>query len=390
VLVAALLAWLALRFGTWLIEVSHRGIYPWDAWTTWAYRARAWIQAGELAAFVSPEAWLAAPTGTAYAAAASQYPLTPSYMVAWPVLAYGSWNEPAANLPWLGLALALGLTMYGQARLWGASALSALVGVWLLGSLPILGSHVALAGYFDLWMAATLGCAFVSFLRWSRWRETRDAVVAAAMAAACLLLKNEGTVWVLFFLPAVLALWVTWRGWLTVVVIAAVGLALLGVTGGFGFDWPGGGRVAISLDRLDLPRIGVIEFGVEPGVLGAVAVHLFVFDSWHLAVYAFLGTLVLYASTSLWGQAWRSEGAWHRAGLAWVLSAVAGFLVLFFLTGASEWARRGTSVNRILLQFAPALLFWSLTVWWTVLESMGRGAAASGATGGDSHSAQSA
>jgi small subunit ribosomal protein S2 len=43
-----------------------------------------------------------------------------------------------------------------------------------------------------------------------------------------------------------------------------------------------------------LPRIGIIDFTVEPGVLRAVLIHLFVFDSWHLAIYALLITLVVF------------------------------------------------------------------------------------------------
>jgi hypothetical protein len=36
--------------------------------------------------------------------------------------------------------------------------------------------------------------------------------------------------------------------------------------------------------------------------------------------------------------------------------------VLFFLTEAYLWAVEYTSINRVFLHFAPALLFWALTV----------------------------
>jgi hypothetical protein len=361
------LAWLALRWGGWAVEVTQQALYPWDAWTTWAYRARVWVAAGTLLPIVSPEAWWGDASGQAYAVAAAQHPVLASLISAWPALAYGSWSEPVANWPWIGLAAALGLGLYGQARLWGASVLASVTAVWVLASFPIVGTHVALAGYFDLWMATTLGFAFMSFLHWVRSRERRDAVLAMAMALACLLLKNEGTVWVLFFVPALLALWLGLRGWLFALGLVLAALGLLAATGGVGFEWPGVGRAAISLDRLELPRIGIIDFTVEPGVLRAVLIHLFVFDSWHLAIYALLITLVVFVVDTVRHPQPGGLPAWSRAGLAWVLAAVAGFLFLFFLTGASEWARRGTSVNRILMQFAPALVFWSLTVWLRVL-----------------------
>ncbi len=389
-LCVVLLAWLALRYAGWVVEVTQQALYPWDAWTTWAYRAKAWVLAGAPVPVVSPEAWWAEPSGKAVAVAAAQYPLLASYIVAWPALAFGGWNEPVANLPWLGLTLALGLGFYGQVRMWGGSAMAALVGVWLLASLPILGSHVALAGYFDIWMAATLGFAFIAFLRWARWRERRDAVMAVAMAAASVLLKNEGTVWVLFFVPALLAIWMGRRGWLMVLAAVAAVVALLGATGGVGIELPGVGRMALSLQRVEFPRIGVIEFGTEAGVLSAVLIHLFVFDSWHLAVYALLATFVVRA-TGLHDRGDPSASSqWARAGVAWVVAAVAGFLFLFFLTGASEWARRGTSVNRILLQFTPALLFWAMTVWLPVLERAHRLGATSAAGVGKDDTAQRA
>jgi hypothetical protein len=36
--------------------------------------------------------------------------------------------------------------------------------------------------------------------------------------------------------------------------------------------------------------------------------------------------------------------------------------VLFFFTEAYLWALQYTSINRVFLHFAPALLFWALTV----------------------------
>ncbi len=39
----ALLAWLATRFAFLLYEVAVRPLYPWDAWTQWATKARVWF-----------------------------------------------------------------------------------------------------------------------------------------------------------------------------------------------------------------------------------------------------------------------------------------------------------------------------------------------------------
>jgi hypothetical protein len=70
----------------------------------------------------------------------------------------------------------------------------------------------------------------------------------------------------------------------------------------------------------------------------------------------------------------------HRAGLAWVLAALLAFYLLFFWTAAAAWALSGTSLNRILLQFAPALAFWMLSVWMRLTVGTGE-AGAAGAAG---------
>ena len=384
-----LLAWLAFRYAVWAVEVTKTPIFPWDAWTTWAYRAKLWSLTGTIVPFVTPETWWTPQAGSAHTVAAAQYPLLPSLIMAWPAVAAGHWDETAASLPWLGLAVALGLGMFGQLRLWGASTLGALLAVWVLASLPILGTHVALAGYFDLWLATALGFSFMSFMRWVRWRQPRDAAIAGAMAICCLLLKNEGVVWVLFFIPACLAIWVGLRGWLLCLGALLALVGLLSVSGGVGFDWPGGGRAAISLERVELPRIGRIEFGLEADALRSVVLHLFVFDSWHLGVYAFLSTVVVFLLGAARASHEDFRAAWSRAGIAWVVAATAAFLFLFFLTRASLWATTGTSVNRILLQFAPAFVFWSVTVWLVEMRAVLSPARGPGAAVADEQSAGS-
>ncbi len=126
-----LLAWLSWRFFLLAQEVWLRPLYPWDAWTTWEVRARVWSELQQLVPFVDPQRWLADASGSVYTVHAWEYPDAVSLLALWPTLAFGAWHEPVAHLPWLGAAVALGLGFYGQARLWGASPLTALIFVWL-------------------------------------------------------------------------------------------------------------------------------------------------------------------------------------------------------------------------------------------------------------------
>src|SRR5437867_5435046 len=70
------LGWLALRFALLLIEVVRRPLYPWDAWTQWATKARVWSELKTIAPFVAGPEWLGTPAAGVYFDAAPHYPAT--------------------------------------------------------------------------------------------------------------------------------------------------------------------------------------------------------------------------------------------------------------------------------------------------------------------------
>lgn len=355
---AVLVLLIGLRLLGLALELWWLPLFPWDAWTTWAVRAQVWTATADLVPFIAPEAWLTQPGAEAYSIPAWHYPLTVSLLATWPVLAFGGWHETVANLPWLGAALALVLALYGQARRWGASVLVALVFVWLLLSLPMLNTHIALAGYADLWLATTLGLGFFAFLHWARDGDRRQAVLAVTAILAGVLIKQEGLVWALLFLPAAVAARV--RGvWLAALAVV-VGLGVVAVLHGDGLvlQLPLLGPLVVRADLITLPLLGDFPLA-HTGSWLPLLQHLLLLDNWHLLP-VMLALTVMAAMVLVV----RNPGApAMRAGLVWVLATLAALFVLFFWTPASEWVRQGTSVNRILLQFAPAWLFWILTVW---------------------------
>lgn len=358
VLFGAILLWLALRIAGLALEVWWEPLFPWDAWTTWVLRARVWSELRELVPFIAPSEWLADDSGRAQTIDAWRYPTTVSLIATWSVLAFGQWNETAANLPWVGCILALALGFYGQARLWGAPAPTAIVFTWLLLSLPLLNSHVALAGYADLWLATMLGFAFMSFLQWSRDGDRRQGLLALVLLAVSLSIKVESLVWALLFLPALLATKVRGR-WL-IATATSIGILALAVrmSGGIHFEIPFMGLAQLGPDRIELPYLGQFNLSAlqswEPMLR-----HFLLYGNWHLLPYllviaVFLSAFKLTSS--------RSE-AWQRAGLTWVLSCLFAFYALFAWTHAAAWASDSTSINRVFLHFVPGLIFWLMTVW---------------------------
>jgi hypothetical protein len=357
-LIVALSLWIGLRLLSLALEVWWRPLFPWDAWTVWGLRARVWTELGQLVPFVSPKQWLSVADPSAYTTIAWDYPWTVSLAATWGALASGGWNAGAANLPWLALALALASAFAGQARRWGASWTVVLVFLWLLLSLPILNTQVALAGYADLWVAAAIALALMAFLQWARTGDGRQALLVVLMLVVAASLKREGLVWALLFLPALLAARLHVR-WLTVILGLCTGLVLvLWLTGGATFSLAGIGPMVITPDRIELPWLGAFDIEHHTDWT-PMLMHLFVYGDWHLLAYAIPVALVAASVSATLGDSDRTQ----RAGLVWVVTMLIASYLLFFRTGAYRWVEIGTSVNRILLQFTPALIFWMLTVW---------------------------
>ncbi|MDQ5910364.1 MAG: hypothetical protein QG599_2460 [Pseudomonadota bacterium] len=350
-----LLIWLGWRLILLAQEVWLRPLYPWDAWTTWGVRARVWSELRELVPFVSPEQWLADASGSAYTLHAWQYPDAVSLLALWPTLAFGGWNESIAHLPWLGAAPALGLGFYGQARLWGAAPLTALIFVWLLLSLPMLNTHVALAGYADLWLAAVFGLAVGALLQWARTGDRWQGVLALLLALACPWLKREGLIWALLLIPAATVVWTPRRYWPWLGGGVLLTLILWWVSGGIVFTVAGWGEVWLTPEVMQLPGLGRFEWHYH-AVGEPVARNLLILGNWHL-----LGYLLLIAL--LWGLPKIFAEPWRLAGMLVTGSGLFMLFALFFLTDAYLWAVQYTSINRVFLHFAPALLFWALTVF---------------------------
>ncbi|MBK1718866.1 hypothetical protein [Thiocystis violacea] len=353
-----LLCWIVLRLTGLALEIWWQPLFPWDAWTTWAVRARVWSEWHQLVPFVAPPDWLADASGSVYGLAAWNYPKAVSLLALWPTLAYGGWNESAANLPWLGCAIALAFGFYGQARRWGASPLTSLVGLWLLLSLPLLNTHVALAGYADLWLASALGLSAIAFLHWLGDGDRRQGVLFLLLAAACPFLKLEGGAWLWLFVPAFLAARLGGR-WMILALLALVGLGIgVLVLGGARIDLPLIGMIEFSTAALQLPFLGRFELGYHDN-WGAFGRALFAQENWHL-----LGYLLVLASPIALGLVIRGvKEPWRLAALTFVFGSFLMLFLLFFFTDASRWAEQATSLGRLLLHFMPLYVFFLLTLW---------------------------
>ena len=324
-----LMAWLAVRFGLLAVEVASRPLYPWDAWTQWATKARVWYELRHIAPFARVLEWYAA-GGSAYFDASPEYPPTMPLLQVWTCLALGRWDDALMNAPWWQMALAFAFAVYGGLRLLGASAAAAIVGALLASSLPLANVHVALAGYADLPLAAYYAVAALAVMRWSLERDVGSALVAIVLAVACTQIKNPGWFWAATLVPAAIVVLLPRHGVrASMIGFAAVAFMIAAVA-----------RMKLSLFnyRLDL------DF--DPPWRDLFQSY-FLLGNWNLLWFGVVA-VATFAHRDLFS----------RRLVPMTMTVIGGILFLFFVfafTNASAFIADQTTVNRATLHLAPLM-----------------------------------
>jgi len=332
-----LLLWVAVRFALLFIEVATRPLYPWDAWTQWATKARVWYELGRIAPFARTDDWFAA-GGAAYYDAGSHYPGTVGLLQVLACNFLGRWDDALMNLPFWMMAVAFAFAVYGALRGMGFEPLAALAGTWLVSSLPLANAHVALAGYADLPLALCFCVAMLACLRWLEAREPADAAVALMLLAAVPLLKIPGRIWALFALPALVVGLMPRRG--RRIVGAGYAVAVLGLL------------VLAQTNPVILSYQLHLDFAPD---WEALANSFFLYDNWHLLWYGAVAVALLGRRQLLAPQV---------APLTAVVAGGVLFLMFVLLfTNARAWVSDQTTVNRATLHLAPLTIIWMLVVF---------------------------
>ncbi len=342
-----LLAAILIRLDVIINEALLRPTFPWDAWSAWAVKPKAWFLLGHHVPYVPMQEWLAQPGVDLRTSAIWDYPELLAWIQIWFASAAGGWNEPQINAVWTGALAAIGLASYGQWRALGIRPGLAMLLVYGLLSLPLLDAHAALAGYADLWLATAFGMAVLCWLRWLRQRNPGQLILGVFFALCLPLIKLEGAVWLLL-LAAVMALGLLARSrrWIVMVaIVAAVGLAI--ALGGFQIPIFGLGWIHVSWGQVAIPALGELDLYWRP-VGSAILSGLLTLPNWHLLWYLVPLVVVL-----RW-QVFATDRSARSLGM--MLASCTLFLfILFFFTDASAWAENYTSANRLVLHIVPAV-----------------------------------
>ena len=356
-LMVIMLVLMAIHLVFIAVEIFTQPLYPWDAWLAWVYRAKAWFMAGSIADVVSTTDWATATSANIYTIDAYRYPLFPSIVPYWAALSLGSWSETLLNLPVLFAGLAIGMAVYGQCREHGLNVATSLITCYLLYSIPLFGTHLALAGYADLWMAGFAGLGFIALMRGAISRDEVgksgfQMALGFLMVLFSIWVKNEGAVWLLAALAMLIL--VNFRPRVPVLMMVAVIVAAL-ITFALGFTYisiPLIGKLGMVDGRLAIPFIG--NFSLELHNIQHVYWDNFInMGSWNLLWVFVVASLFLGFKSPNVVSGYRAR----RAALSFILIFMATQLFIFGLTDQGLWADTYTAINRLPLHFLPAILF---------------------------------
>ena len=195
-----------------LLNNVYRDIFPWDAFTTWMYRAKVWALSNGVEPFSSTQHWLE--SGSAhYVLEAAHYPISVSAIAAFASVLAGGWSDQGASLPWFFTALASCLVLLGLSKYQAPQGgLSPLIACGMLATTPLLHLHGSLAGYADIWVMGTSGMGLTGLCIWSQ-RQDRELLAASflLLGLGCLW-KLEGWMWLAlgmaaFFIHGRATLW---------------------------------------------------------------------------------------------------------------------------------------------------------------------------------------
>ncbi len=336
-------------------DAYNRPLLPWDAWTTWTYRAKIWFLNQDLSPFIGAEAWLNTSNPGIYTIPAHGYPLIVSLIQLWPVMLQGQWNDAVAVFPGLLAGIALILALYGQGRSLGWPALLAIAGVYLLVSIPLLNAHLALPGYADLWLGGFAGLGFVALLQWSQSQDRTQLLTGLLFLGLGAFIKREGSLWLMMGLLFAIMQVLSWK-----LLLAMAATAALAIFSGYSLlNLPWLGQIGYADGAFYLPRLGAITLQPQD-VSFAVINNLFSNSSWNLLYFYLFASLLLVLVHG-------KQRARHSA-LSFILLLTTIIATVFFLSAEGEWVKDSTAFGRLLLQVLPALIFVLLLNWQAVFH----------------------
>ena len=347
-LTRVLLGLLLIHLSLILANSVFRPTFPWDAFTTWMYASKAWVLSDSITELVYAPTWLSKVDSLGHPMYASHYPQTLSTHTAALSALSGAWRPLVPGLTWAACWIAIILMTGGAIKSASGNQPIALIGVYMMGSLPLLNAHAALAGYADIWMVLCSGGGLMMLLVWSQLKTPQFLYLSLMLLLAGAVIKAEGWIWAgmggVFLLHQY---FLGRRNYILMLLFFGLSLASM---------------VALDITEISLGPAGFWGFSADQisvGVLGSYATRpynalpnyyaaLINEPNFHLLGVVYLASLLV-ISFKL------------RRGAApfWLMSCliIGSQSIIFGLSSFSEYAESGTAINRLLLHFVPVFVF---------------------------------
>ena len=335
--------------------------FPWDAFTTWLYRAKLWVLYDNIQPLTPVADWLSSGAATGHAIYAHKYPETLSVYVAFVSALTGDWSPAIFSLTWCSMYIAICANVFGLLITAGMEKRLALIGAYLIGALPLLNTHAALYGYGDLWLCFFSGGGLALLLVWSMRGSPQLLVLAAMMLLAGTQFKSEGWLWLI--MGTTFAIFV---GFANRYGYRSLILALSLLIGGFWLS---------NISHLNLGALG--QWGIEDRMLHAGALGSYPLRPFNPAAsyfniifqqlnFLFLGLAYLAALLAL--------VVTRRAGSLpfLIMGGMIAFSQygIFGLSVYSRYAETGTAITRLLIHFLPVAVVTSVIAWHALTEKL--------------------
>lgn len=346
----------------WTLHTSLlRPDFAWDAFTTWLYRAKLWVLYDSIQPLTPVADWLSTGSATGHAIYAHKYPETLSVYVAFVSALTGDWSPAIVSLTWCSIYIATCASVFGLLTIAGTKKKLALIGAYLIGTLPLLNTHAALYGYGDLWLCFFSGGGLALLLIWSMRGNPQLLILAALMLLGGTQFKSEGWLWLI--MGATFAMFI---GFANRYGYRALILALSLLVSGFWLS---------NTSHLNLGALG--QWGIEDRMLHAGALGSYPLRPFNPAT-SYFNIIFQQLNFLFLGLAYLA------ALLALVITLRTGsfpFLIMggmiaisqygiFGLSVYSRYAETGTAVTRLLIHFLPVAVVTSVIAWHALTEKL--------------------
>lgn len=336
-----------LHFIFIVIQNSSLPLTSWDSWTGWVAKAKIWYFYGLNETLLSESEWLSNKQGMT--SLITHYPDGLSLLYLFNSGGLG-WDETRLNAVYPALYIAFLLAFYGNIKSLSDSSLVASFAALIFATIPLVGTHIVLAGYADIWVSAFLFLALVHLQFYSQSAFKKDIYLFIFFALGMISFKQEGLIWLLFMFPVFFLLRLSSSRVLIIMTLISLTLLLWYFTGGFSI-----GNFVFRPDRIAIPGIGDFHFSFL-NTTGEWLESLFLSRNWNILWYSLPVTLALFARIR------------HKPVLlfsaTYLIFSLLFLLVLFYFSYANKFASNFTSLNRLILHIVPVYIYFMVLTFY--------------------------